>query len=50
VRTGVHTQSVAYSQQMIAMGFDLVTTGGDMRYLMRGRAEAREMREHIEGR
>lgn len=49
IRTGVHTTSVAYSQQMIAMGFDLVTVGADMRWLMSGRREAREMRDHIDG-
>jgi 4-hydroxy-2-oxoheptanedioate aldolase len=49
VRTGVHTTSVAYSQQMIARGFDLVTVGADMRYLMSGRREAKAMRDHIEG-
>ena len=50
VRVGVHTTSVAYGQQMIARGFDLVTVGGDMRYLMSGRREVREMREHIKAR
>ena len=45
IRAGVHTSSVAYSQQMIARGFDLVTVGSDIRYLMGGRAEARQMRE-----
>jgi len=45
IRAGVHTGSVAYSQQMIARGFDLVTVGSDIRYLMGGRAEARQMRE-----
>lgn len=49
IRAGVHTTSVAYSQQMIAMGFDLVTVGADMRWLMSGRREAAAMREHIEG-
>ena len=49
IRTGVHTSSVAYSQKMIAMGFDLVTVGGDMRWLMSGRREAMQMREHIDG-
>jgi 4-hydroxy-2-oxoheptanedioate aldolase len=45
-RTGVHTQSVGYSKQMIARGFDLVTVGSDLRYLMAGaRREVREMRE-----
>ena len=48
VRAGVHTTSVAYSQAMIARGFDLVTVGSDLRYLMGGRRELREMREHIE--
>ncbi|WP_293901408.1 aldolase/citrate lyase family protein [Phenylobacterium sp.] len=49
IRTGVHTTSVAYSQAMIARGFDLVTVGADMRYLMAGRGEAKQMRDHIEG-
>lgn len=49
-RVGVHTTSIAYSQQMIAMGFDLVTVGADLRWLMGGRAEAAAMRAHIEGR
>lgn len=49
VRAGVHTTSVAYSQQMIAQGFDLVTVGGDMRWLMSGRREAKAMRDHIDG-
>lgn len=50
IRTGVHTNSVAYSQQMLALGFDLVTVGADMRWLMGGRREAQEMRAHLEGR
>jgi 4-hydroxy-2-oxoheptanedioate aldolase len=45
IRTGVHTTSVAYSRQMIARGFDLVTVGADMRYLMGGRREVVEMRK-----
>jgi len=49
VRAGVHTTSVAYSQQMIAMGFDLVTVGADLRWLMSGRREAEQMRDHIDG-
>ena len=49
IKAGVHTSSVAYSQKMIAMGFDLVTVGGDMRWLMSGRREALQMREHIDG-
>lgn len=49
IRTGVHTSSVAYSQQMIARGFDLVTVGADMRWLMSGRREAVQMREHLDG-
>ncbi|HEY9216405.1 MAG TPA: aldolase/citrate lyase family protein [Phenylobacterium sp.] len=44
-KTGVHTNSPAYSQQMIARGFDLVTVGADMRYLMSARRDVREMRE-----
>jgi 4-hydroxy-2-oxoheptanedioate aldolase len=50
VRAGVHTTSVAYSQQMLAMGFDLVTVGADLRWLMGGRREALEMRAYLEGR
>lgn len=50
IRAGVHTSSVAYSQQMIAMGFDLVTVGADIRWLSSGRREAAEMRAHIDGR
>ena len=49
IHTGVHTTSVAYAQQMLAMGFDLVTVGGDMRWLMTGRREAKDMRDHIDG-
>ncbi|MBL8554481.1 MAG: 2,4-dihydroxyhept-2-ene-1,7-dioic acid aldolase [Phenylobacterium sp.] len=45
IRTGVHTNSAAYSKQMIARGFDLVTVGSDMRYLMGGRREVIEMRK-----
>jgi 4-hydroxy-2-oxoheptanedioate aldolase len=44
IRAGVHTGGVAYSRQMIEMGFDLVTVGADIRYLSAGRAEASEMR------
>ncbi|MBL8773776.1 MAG: 2,4-dihydroxyhept-2-ene-1,7-dioic acid aldolase [Phenylobacterium sp.] len=43
VRTGVHTNSPAYSKQMIARGFDLVTVGSDLRYLMGGRRDVLEM-------
>lgn len=50
VRAGVHTTSVAYSQQMLGMGFDLVTVGADLRWLMGGRREALEMRAHLETR
>ena len=49
IKAAVHTSSVAYSQAMIARGFDLVTVGGDMRWLMGGRREALQMREHIDG-
>lgn len=49
IRAGVHTSSVAYSQQMIARGFDLVTVGADMRWLMGGRREVVQMREHLDG-
>lgn len=46
IRAGVHTTSVAYSRQMIQRGFDLVTVGADLRYLMAGaRRDVREMRE-----
>jgi 4-hydroxy-2-oxoheptanedioate aldolase len=50
VRVAVHTNSAAYSRQMIERGFDLVTVGSDMRYLLSGRREAAEMRAWIEGR
>jgi 4-hydroxy-2-oxoheptanedioate aldolase len=46
-RAGVHTTSVAYSQQMLAMGFDLVTVGADVRYLAGGRRDVAEMRAHL---
>jgi len=44
-RVGVHTMSVAYSQQMLARGFDLVTVANDIRYLAAGRREVAEMRD-----
>lgn len=50
VRVGVHTNSVAYSQQMIERGFDLVTVGSDMRYLSGGRREAAEIRGWVDKR
>jgi 4-hydroxy-2-oxoheptanedioate aldolase len=50
VRVGVHTNSVAYSQQMLARGFDLVTVGSDMRFLGGGRREAADMRAWLENR
>jgi 4-hydroxy-2-oxoheptanedioate aldolase len=50
VRACVHTASLAYSQQMIERGFDLVTVGSDTRFLMSGRREAAEMRAWIEAR
>jgi 4-hydroxy-2-oxoheptanedioate aldolase len=50
VRVGVHTNSVAYSQKMIARGFDLVTVGSDTRFLGSGRRESAEMRAWIESR
>ena len=50
VRIGVHTNSVAYSQKMLARGFDLVTVGSDTRFLMSGRREAAEMRAWLETR
>ena len=46
-RAGVHTTSTAYSKQMIERGFDLVTVGADLRYLMGARREVREMREAL---
>ena len=45
IRVGVHTNSVAYSKQMIERGFDLVTVGSDLRYLMGARREVQQMRE-----
>ena len=50
IRVGVHTSSLAYSKQMIEKGFDLVTAGGDMRYLMSGRREAADMRAWLDNR
>jgi 4-hydroxy-2-oxoheptanedioate aldolase len=50
IRVGVHTNSTAYSQQMLARGFDLVTVGSDMRYLSSGRREAAEMRAWLAAR
>ena len=50
VRVGVHTSSVGYSQKMIARGFDLVSVGSDVRYLMGGRREAAEMRAWLDSR
>ncbi|THD58650.1 aldolase/citrate lyase family protein [Phenylobacterium sp.] len=50
VRAGVHTNSLAYSQKMIGRGFDLVTVGSDIRYLMGGRREAAEIRSWLAGR
>ncbi len=50
VRTAVHTSSVAYSQKMIARGFDLVTVGSDVRYLRSGGREVTDMRSWIENR
>ena len=47
---GVHTSSMAYSQKMIDRGFDLVTTGGDVRYLNTGRKEVAEMRAWLAAR
>jgi 4-hydroxy-2-oxoheptanedioate aldolase len=50
IKVGVHTNSVAYSQQMIERGFDLVTVGSDVRYLMSGRKEAADMRAWLDKR
>jgi 4-hydroxy-2-oxoheptanedioate aldolase len=50
VRVGVHTTSVAYSQQMLERGFDLVTVGSDARYLAAGRRDVAEMRGWQKGR
>ena len=50
IRVGVHTSSLAYAKQMVEKGFDLVTTGGDTRYLMAGRREAADMRAWLEAR
>jgi len=50
VKACVHTASLAYSQKMIARGFDMVTVGSDVRYLMTGRREAAEMREWLAAR
>jgi 4-hydroxy-2-oxoheptanedioate aldolase len=48
-RVGIHTNSAAYSKQMIERGFDLVTVGSDMRYLAGGRREAAELRKALGG-
>jgi 4-hydroxy-2-oxoheptanedioate aldolase len=50
IKVGVHTNSVGYSQQMIERGFDLVTVGSDVRYLMSGRKEAADMRAWLDKR
>jgi 4-hydroxy-2-oxoheptanedioate aldolase len=50
IGAGVHTASVAYSQQMLSLGFDLVSVGADIRYLSTGRAEAAEMRAWLAAR
>jgi 4-hydroxy-2-oxoheptanedioate aldolase len=50
VKVCVHTNSVAYSQKMLARGFDLVTVGSDARYLASGRREVGEMRKWVESR
>lgn len=49
LKTGVHTSSVAYSQAMIRRGFDLVTVGADLRYLMGARREVAQMRDWMRG-
>ena len=50
VKVGVHTSSMAYSQKMIARGFDMVTVGGDVRFLNTGKREAAEMRAWLDAR
>jgi len=50
IKVGVHTSSLAYAKQMVEKGFDLVTSGGDMRYLMSGRREAADMRAWLDAR
>lgn len=50
IKAGVHTGGVAYSQQMLAMGFDLVSVGSDTRFLGAGRREAADMRGWLKGR
>jgi 4-hydroxy-2-oxoheptanedioate aldolase len=50
IRVGVHTSSLAYAKQMVEKGFDLVTAGGDMRYLMGGRREAADMKAWLDAR
>jgi len=50
VKVGVHTNSPAYSQKMVARGFDLVTVGADTRYLQAGRREAADMRAWLDAR
>jgi 4-hydroxy-2-oxoheptanedioate aldolase len=48
IKAGVHTTSVAYSKEMLARGFDLVTVGADVRYLAAGHREVGEMRRWVE--
>lgn len=50
IRVGVHTSSLAYAKQMVEKGFDLVTSGGDVRYLSAGRREAADMKAWLEAR
>ena len=50
IRAGVHTGSAAYSKAMIERGFDLVTVGVDMRYLLGGRRDVADMRGWLAGR
>ena len=50
VKIGVHTSSMAYSRKMIERGFDLVTVGGDIRFLNTGKREAAEMRAWLDAR
>ena len=50
IKAGVHTASMAYSRKMIERGFDLVTVGGDVRYLNTGKREAAEMRAWLDAR
>lgn len=45
IKAGIHTGSAAYSKEMLALGFDLVTVGSDAGYLQGARRDLKTMRE-----